>query len=261
MSERAFRLGMSTVVAAVALLPWAGAASQAPRPLPFAPGEECTYRGSGPLGRMGRGTMGVDGGQAMGGRETYLLRFDFRGRVGIAGIEDHTRSWLDPAEMASLRYTKRERSPVTSRDEDVQMNPATRRWTAARGGGAMPTSEPLDELSFIFYIRTLPLANGDVYSVNRHYEAGRNPVVIRVVRRGLTRVPAGEFRTVEVEMRVKDPAHYRGDGVVRFHFTDDARHVPVRIESAMPVGGRMVLSLETPAASCGAEPVAAHAAD
>ena len=31
------------------------------------------------------------------GGSLLLLRFDFRGRVGPAGIEDRSRSWFDPA--------------------------------------------------------------------------------------------------------------------------------------------------------------------
>ena len=114
----------------------------------------------------------------------------------------------------------------------------------------MPTGAPVDELSFIFFIRTLRLAPGDSYTLARHYDATRNPVRIRVVGRGPMRVPAGTFQTIEVEMRVTDPAHYRGEGVIRLHLSDDARRIPVRIESAIPRAGRMVLSLESGAGGC-----------
>ena len=237
------RLALGLVAAA--LLPAAmGAAQPGPRDLPFAPGESFTYRGSTRLGRIGTGTMTIAGTEVVRGRDTWLLRFDFRGRVGPAGVEDHTRSWLDPRALASLRYTKQERSPIGSRSQDVQMYPDTRRWEGAGGGaGAMPTDAPLDELSFIYFLRTLPLKDGDVYHLDRHYEAGRNPVVIRVIGRGPIQVPAGRFQTIEVEMRVKD-SRYRGEGIIQLHFTDDERRVPVRIESQVPVAGRMVLSLQ-----------------
>jgi hypothetical protein len=224
--------------------------------LPFGPGEQCVYRGSNRLGRIGTGTMTVEGPVQEGGRRTYLLRFDFNGRVGPATISDQSRSWWDPSAAASVRYTKRERSPVSSVTQDVRMDAGARRWAGENGrGGSMSTSEPLDELSFIYFLRTLRLADGDTYSFTRHYEPGRNPVSVRVVRRGTTRVPAGEFRTVQVEMRVKDPGRYGGEGVINFHFTDDARRLPVRIESSVPVGGRMVLSLQSGTGSCAVPPV------
>ena len=250
---RAVRRCASTAVAAalaLAALPPAGAAAQAAG-VPFAPGEQCVYRGSSALGRIGTGTMAVAGPEEINGRSTYLLRFDFRGRVGIFGVEDRTRSWFDPAAGASVRFTKRERSPIASRDENVQMDPASRRWESPGGrGGAMPTDAPLDELSFLYYVRTLRLADGDSYTLERHYEAGRNPVTVRVVGRGRITVPAGTFQTIEVEMRVKDPVRYRGEGVIQLHLTDDRRRTLVRIESSVPRAGRMVLSLESGTGGC-----------
>ena len=141
---------------------------------------------------------------------------------------------------------------LATRDEDVRMNGAARTWSAAAGGGgAMSTDAPLDELSFIYFVRTLRLADGDSYSLARHYDAARNPVRVRVVGRGVTVVPAGRFHTVQVEMRVRDPIRYQGEGVIRLHLTDDARRLLVRMESSIPRAGRMVLSLESGSGGCG----------
>ena len=65
-----------------------------------------------------------------------------------------------------------------------------------------------------------------------------------VGRETLTTV-AGTFSTIIVELRVKDPRHYRGDGTIRLNLTDDARRLPVRIESQLPVFGATVLTLES----------------
>ncbi|MFL5385619.1 MAG: DUF3108 domain-containing protein [Longimicrobiaceae bacterium] len=256
-------VGTYPITAAVllALLVSARAAAQsAGSALPFAPGEACVYRGSGPLGRMGSGTFAVD---ADGGSGAWLLRFDFRGRVGPVVVENHTRSWFDPGEKASFRFTKTERSPFSNSRDDVRMDRATRRWTGGREvpGGAMPTTAPLDELSFIYFLRTLRLGDGEGQSFNRHYDSTRNPTVVRVLGRGAVRVPAGEFQAVQVEMRVRDPRQYGGEGVIRIHFTDDARHLPLRIESRIPRAGHMVLSLESLTPSCGAGPSRGHATD
>jgi Protein of unknown function (DUF3108) len=247
--DATMRNGMRTMLMAAAML--AGCAFPAraqERALPFSAGETCVYRGSNVLGRIGTGTMAVEPADA----GTVLLRFDFRGRVGPAGIEDRSRSWFDTAARGSRRFTKRERSPVATRDEDVRMDFAARRWSEAAGGsGAMNTGAPLDELSFLYYVRTLRLADGDTYSLARHYDATRPPVRVRVVGRETTEVPAGRFRTVHVEMRVHDPVRYRGEGVLHLHFTDDARRLLVRMESNIPRAGRMVLSLESGSGGCG----------
>jgi hypothetical protein len=244
----------------------AGAALAAPLgaqrgSLPFAPGESCVYRGTSPLGRMGSGTFSVARDDSAAG--AWVLRFDFRGRMGIVGVENHTRSFFNPAETASFRFTKTERSPLSTKRQDVRMDAGTRRWTGTgrNAGGAMATDAPLDELSFIYFLRTLRLGEGDTYNFTRHYDPTRNPVRVRVIGRGLIRVPAGSFQAIEVEMRVRDPNRYGGEGVIQIHFTDDERHVPIRLESQIPVAGRKVLSLEAMTPSCGAAGAAERSAD
>lgn len=241
------RRGCLLALAAAAVLPPGVEAQSSAPAVPFAVGEELTFQArSSRFGSLGTGVMSVEGGETVRGRRTYLLSFRFRGRVGPAVVEDRTRSWFDPRGLASLRYEKHERSPLSSRTEEVEMYPAARRWEAADGtvGGSV-TDAPLDELSFLYFLRTLPLADGDAYSLDRHFDPRRNPVRVRVVGRSRLSVPAGEFSTVEVEMRVKDPDRYGGEGVIRMFLTDDARRIPVRIVSSMPVVGSVTLSLRS----------------
>lgn len=220
-----------------------------PRPAPFAVGEALVYRvRAGRLGTIGRASMRVEGPEVVRGHTTYLLRFDFRGKVGFFTVEDRTRSWLCPEQMASVRYEKHERQPFSSHHEEVELYPDERRWKAADGAaGESPTDAPLDELSFLYYLRTLPLVEGETYTLDRHFHAERNPVVARVLRREAVTVAAGTYSTLVVEMRVKDRKRYGGEGVLHLYIADDERRYPVRIESSMPLVGKMVLELEAPA--------------
>jgi hypothetical protein len=75
-------------------------------------GEELVYRLRVPgFGTVGRGTMSVERTEGIRGKDAYLLRFDLRGRVGFAVVEDRTRSWIDPVALGTLRVEKTERSP------------------------------------------------------------------------------------------------------------------------------------------------------
>ena len=220
----------------------------APMPArPFYIGERLEYvvRMSG-VGMKGRGAMWIDGPELVRGIETWVLHFGFKARVGPVRVSDATRSWLDPRRMASLRFTKRERHPLASHDEDVALYPDEKRWSAANGeaGGSL-SDAPLDELSFIYFLRTVPLAEGALYTFDRHFDAARNPTTVRVVKRDRLTTGAGTFATVLIEMRVKDPARYRGEGVIRIHFSDDERRLPVRMESNIPQAGRAVMTLES----------------
>ena len=261
-NRTAFRALRPFVVAVVASLGAAALPGQAPpslaaqvRPVvaaampawrPFYLGERLEYavRLSG-VGLKGNGAMWTDGPEMVRGVETYVLHFGFKAKLGPVKVSDMTRSWLDPRRMASLRFVKRERHPFSSHDEDVAMFPAEKRWSAADGtSGDALSDAPLDELSFIYFLRTVPLADDSTYRFDRHFDAQRNPTTVKVVRRERLTVRAGSFATVLVEMRVRDPARYNGEGVIRIHFSDDERRLPLRIESVLPAAGTAILTLE-----------------
>jgi hypothetical protein len=62
--------------------------------------------------------------------------------------------------------------------------------------------------------------------------------------------PMGELRVILVEMRVRDPRHYKGEGLIRIHLTDDECRLPARIESTMPVIGTAVLTIASQNTHC-----------
>jgi hypothetical protein len=213
---------------------------------PFHPGERLEYSVRlSSVGLRGTGAMWTDGPEIVRGIETWVLHFGFKARRGPLRVSTMTRSWLDPRRMMSLRFQKRERHPLSGLDEDVALFPEERRWSAADGtSGTAITDSPLDELSFIYFLRTVPLAADSTYRFDRHFDATRNPTAVRVIGRDSLTVGAGTFAAVLVEMRVRDPARYRGEGVIRIHFSDDARRLPLRIESKLPVAGTALLTLE-----------------
>ncbi|MEX2280894.1 MAG: DUF3108 domain-containing protein, partial [Gemmatimonadota bacterium] len=214
--------------------------------LPFGPGESLEFKvQSSRFGKIGTAVMRVTA-DTIRGQEAWLLAFDFSAKVILFKASDQTRSWFDPACFSSLRYTKRERSPVTKRDENVEIFPAERRWENGSGSFTSETEHPLDELSFLYYLRTLPLEDGAIYTVKRHFDPARNPVTITVLRRERLEDRENEayYQTVVVEMRVRDSRQSGGFSVLRLHVTDDEFKVPVRIESSMPVGGTMIMTLK-----------------
>jgi hypothetical protein len=215
--------------------------------LPFAVGERLTFRAhAARMGVTGRGTMWIEGPVTVRGRSVYVLRFDFQAGLGPVKAVDRTESWLDPVAMAALRFYKHERHPLSNHRERVELFPDQQRWEADDGRrGASATDAPLDELSFIYFIRTLRLTSGAIYRFDRHFEADRNPASVRVLGRETVTTPAGEFPTILVELRVRDPRRYRGEGLIRISLSDDERRLPVRMESTLPIIGNAVLTLES----------------
>lgn len=213
--------------------------------LPFFIGERLSYDVTTAGGnRIGQGTMWIEGPTELRGTSTYLLRFDSRVRLALFTGVSNSESWFDPIGKKSLRFVKHERNILNREDISVDVYPREKRWLAKDGtGGNSPSDSSLDELSFMFFIRTLPLTPGATYQLDRHFDTARNPVMIRMVRREVTATPLGELHTVLVEMRVRDPKHYEGEGIIRINLTDDACRLPARIESTMPIIGKAIMSL------------------
>lgn len=238
------------VLAASLALPTASAALQATpaqdRP-PFPIGEALEYSVSVSVGgTVGSGQMRVEGPVAQGDVSTWRLVFDMQAGRGPIRAMDRTVSWLDPRHFRITRFEKRERHPLSRSEEKVEIHQAQGTWRDEVAGTSheLGSTAPLDELSFIYYLRTLPLDRDTTFEVSRHFDPARNPTVIRILGEELVETPVGIFRTRIVEMDVRDPKRFRGSGTVRLNIDTADCHVPVRIVSRMPVLGTTTLLLK-----------------
>jgi uncharacterized protein DUF3108 len=234
-------LAVSAFVASALGPPDRGAA-----PLPFGPGERITYRvNAGGVGAIGRATMSVEGPVDVRGTPTYLLRSQTKAGMGPFKGSQLMESWLDPLMVRSLRFHEQERRLFRSHSVRTEILPEERRWTDDDGdSGESITNASLDELSFIYYLRTLPADRDTLYEFNSHFDAARNPVTVHESPGGVVETPSGSYVTTLMEMHVHDPRRYRGGGIIRVFLTDDRCRLPVRIESSVPGMGSFVLTMD-----------------
>jgi hypothetical protein len=195
--------------------------------------------------------MWIEGPVDVRGVSTYLLRFDSKIHIAFLSAVSRSSSWFDPLRSSSLRFSKHEQNPLARNDEAVDLFPDRKEWRSASGQiSESPSDVPLDELSFMYFIRTLPMTPGSIYSFDRHFDQARNPVTVNVIRREVIPTPMGELRVILLEMRVRDPQHYKGEGVIRIHLTDDDCRLPARIQSTMPVIGTATLTIASQNTRC-----------
>lgn len=243
----------SRLLAALLVLPLVAFAQTAPssRP-PFPLGEALNYRVHVARGgNVGHGQMRVEGPVTEGEAVTWRLVFDMHAGRGPIRATDRTISWLDPVAFAITRFEKTERHPLSRSSERVVVSHSRKAWYDAEEHDApdeddwhaLGSTAPLDELSFIYYLRTISLDRDTTFQVSRHFDASRNPTTIRVMGEELVETPVGIFRTRVVEMDVRDPKRYRGVGTIRFNIDTADCHVPVRIVSQMPMLGATTLLL------------------
>ncbi len=209
-------------------------------------GEVLRYTGDfGVFGQVGTGILRTSHPECRDREALVRLDFSFQGRVMLMRIRDATTSWLEAGTLRTVEYRKEESHPMGSHTERVRMH-LEQGWWEPEGGvvQALETPNPLDELSFLFLARAIELGQGESVEVNRHFDPARSPVRFRDRGVERVRVPAGTFEARVVEMEVHDPGRFGGQGRIVLHLTNDARRVPVRIATAMPVVGSLVLVLE-----------------
>lgn len=93
-----------------------------------------------------------------------------------------------------------------------------------------------DVLSAFYFIRTQPLKVGDSFDLAA--VSGKKKYNLRVICHGreTVKVPAGEFKTLMVEPVLKGDGLFKAKGKLIIWVTDDAHHVPVKMQSKIPVG-------------------------
>jgi hypothetical protein len=215
--------------------------------LPFGDGERLTFLiHTTKFGNVGKAVMTLTGPVEVRGVETSVASFDASAGIAFLKGKDATQSWIDLSRMTSLRYEKIEHRPFSSARDSVEIYPDLHHWEAARGDSGTTMSDvPLDELSFIYFLRTVTLLPDSIYSFDRHYDKRRLPTTVRVVKHETLSTPLGPFNTVEYEMHVVDARDYKEHGVLFLWISDDRCHLPVRIESVMPLLGNGIMTLQT----------------
>ncbi|GAK50730.1 hypothetical protein U14_01963 [Candidatus Moduliflexus flocculans] len=96
-----------------------------------------------------------------------------------------------------------------------------------------------DEVSAVFYMRTLDLHVGQPINVNVFAKRRTSVVTCNVIKRETIKVPAGKFDTILVEP-ILDFDGVMKKGKMQVWFTDDERRIPVQVKSKMTIGSVVV---------------------
>jgi hypothetical protein len=212
-----------------------GAAKSA-TPVPFGPGEEAVYQLKVGIISAGQGRLAVAGVEDVRGFPSYRFEVDIVGGLPGLRVNDHYYSWMDVSTLASRRYTRDIQEPFYDPPtRTFEIYPEESRWTLGDADqGRTLSSLPMDEFSFLYYIRTLPLAVGETYELNRYFKEDGNPVIIRVLRKEQKEVPAGTFNTIVVQPIIKTSGLFSEGGKAEVYFSDDATRNIVYLKSDIP---------------------------
>jgi hypothetical protein len=97
-------------------------------------------------------------------------------------------------------------------------------------------SAPLDDASFLYFVRTIPLEVGATYEFDRYFRPDRNPVKIRVLRRERVKVPAGEFDAIVIQPIIKAKGIFAEGGRAELWLSDDNNRIMLQLRSKLSFG-------------------------
>jgi hypothetical protein len=206
-------------------------------PVPYGVGERLEYDVLFGSVKVGSGSMEVDGLQEVRGRETWHTVFTVRGGLRfVYSVNDRYESWIDTRTGNSLRYRQDQSEGRRDVERDFEFFPERAVFTENGKAEEPSVRNPLDDGSFIYFLRTIPLTVGETYTFERYFRPDRNPVTIRVLRRERIRVPAGEFDALVIQPVIKSRGIFSENGHAEVWLSDDDSRIMLQMKSGLSFG-------------------------
>ena len=216
--------------------------------VPYGPGERLEYKVKAGIFNAGDAHMEVLGLDSVRGEPTYHVEMALKGSLlfGALKVEDYWSSWIDTRLISARRFISDVSNTGHSSYRSFEFYPDEMYWEQTDEGviGELATALPLDDVSFIYFVRSLPLEVGKTYTLPRYFKKDGNPVIIEVERRDVRETPAGTFNTIVVRPTIKTSGLFSEGGEAELHFTDDENRYLVYMRVGMAIIGSITMHLE-----------------
>jgi len=204
--------------------------------VPWGVGERFTYDVRYGVLRVGSGAMEVQDVADVRDRHAYHTVLRISGGILGYKIDDTFESWFDAETLASLRFHQTQLEGGKSRNKRYEIFPERQTYRDGDQPEARSVADPLDDGSFLYFVRTLPLHTGDAYAFDRYFKPDHNPVRIRVLRRERVRVPAGTFAAVVLQPVLRTKGLFSEGGRAEVWVSDDSARVLLQVKTSVSVG-------------------------
>ena len=207
--------------------------------VPFGPGERLEYEVRFGALKVGRAHMEVVALENLRGRPAWHTAFWVQGGNFLYRVNDVYESWMDAETLSSLRFVQELEEGGKDIERSFEIYPERAVFVQT---SRKPTkeeksvSQPLDDGSFLYFIRTIPLVVGKTYDFDRYFRPDRNPVRIRVLRKERIRVPAGTFDAIVIQPVIKTKGIFSENGHAEVWLSDDNRHIMLQLKSKLSFG-------------------------
>ena len=218
------------MIPATQLLAQAALLAKLATPYPFSVGETLTYEAK--LGYFPVGTASVSVTRLVKERGAQAFEFAATGEGGPPGwrVQYDMTSRVETTRFHSLRFHRKLVQGGKVDEHSYIIVPDSARYREeGRAGDWMAPSDPLDELAFLYYLRSAKLEVGRSYSLSRYFKTGYNPVQVDVTGRESIDGPDGTVSCLALRVTARG-------STMRAWFTDDERRLPLQLDIPLPFG-------------------------
>lgn len=205
----------------------------------FAVGETAVYDVKFGALKVGSASTVVQNVEDVRGTPALHTVFRLQGGTFFFRVNDVFESWIDQTNFASLRFYQTQQEGSNSRQKRFEIYPDRAMYVEMdkKPPREHPgVKDPLDDGSFLFFVRTLPLEVGHTYESDRYFRPDRNPIRVRVLRKETIEVPAGKFDCIVVQPAIKTEGIFSENGNAEVWLSDDSHHVLVQLKSKLSFG-------------------------
>jgi hypothetical protein len=204
--------------------------------VPFGVGERLAYDVKFGALRVGSGYMEVAEITSLRGRPVWHTVFRVTGGTFFYKVNDRYESWFETRSLASLRHKQDIDQGSRERERVFEIYPDRQVYTENGGEEQASVPAPLDDGSFLYFVRTIPLNVGETYDFDRYFRPDRNPVRIKVLRREKVKVPAGTFDAIVIQPIIKSKGIFSEGGEAQIWISDDDDRVMLQMKSKLKIG-------------------------
>ena len=205
-------------------------------PVPFLVGERMEYDVKFSSLKVGVGTMEIREIADVRGRPSWHTALSIKGKQLFFYVDILLESWFDVASLTSRRFHQDQRYTGHRKTQTIEIFSERGMMKEDNLPERVTVASPLDDGSFLYFVRTLPLEVGKTYSLPCYFKPDANPVKIVVVRREVVKTPAGTFNTIVLQPKIKAAGIFGEKSKAEVYLTDDAARMMVKLTSDLTVG-------------------------
>jgi hypothetical protein len=211
-------------------------------PVPFAVGESYEYSPHYSInlfGSLGGVSLTVAGVDTVRGVPSWHFTMITNVSAPFYKARSRLESWTSVKDFVSRRFIHFvNENDHQYADDDFQIHGDSGYFRNRADTLTKPTPhDALDDLAFVYYLRTMEFQDGKTYRLPRYFRQDHNPVEVTVLGHDTLDMPDGSRRRCwVVHLLVDDGGMFSKKSNAKLWLSDDGIRIPVQIRSDLPVG-------------------------